>query len=403
LEEQLKKDGEIAPQNPLPEVPVVPIPFDLPADLNAFDPISALSNLPASQNAYQLPEPPQQLPQQQQFFLPFDALPTTAKNQGSPASSADSAALISSIGVSSLDWRLAMPAMASSLSRHLTEAFADSCCFLLPAFEFFRGKMGDLLATVGREDEMSPAQKVSLMAFCAVGARTSPHSVCFSSPSPYIRRMTHAFPCKAVLGISLKPSDAVDHPNAPLLSAGTRRQNASRALYEQAHLRNFEAATTEQATVENLAALLSVLQLTLFAEVTPSKSRPLLTSALSHYRELQDVAESEEDRAAIRRTFGFALYTSDCLISACARRKPLISDEDLRLYFPHNDTKIVVPRIPVDDLLPIVQKLVESMPARETALKSAKHLLGCWTSALQRKFAFLAARKSLFYLLFRTS
>jgi hypothetical protein len=148
----------------------------------------------------------------------------------------------------------------------------------------------------------------------------------------------------------------------------------------------------EQASVENLAALLSLLQLTLFCEVTPSKSRPLLRSALSHYRELQDVAETDEERAGVRKTFGFALFTSDCLIAACARRKPLISDEDLRAYFPHNDTKIVVPRLPFDELLPIVQKLVGSMQARETALRSGKHLLACWVAALQRRYAVLASR-----------
>lgn len=150
----------------------------------------------------------------------------------------------------------------------------------------------------------------------------------------------------------------------------------------------------EEATVENLAALLAVLQLTLFAEVTPSKSRPLLRSALSHYRELQDTASTEEALRSVRRTFGLALYSSDCLVAACARRKPLITNEDLRVYFPHTDTKIVVPRLPGDDLLPMVEKFLASMPARETALKSAKHLLACWTSALQRKFAFLSARTS---------
>ena len=40
----------------------------------------------------------------------------------------------------------------------------------------------------------------------------------------------------------------------------------------------------------------------------PIKSRPLLRSALSHYRDLQDEAETEEERASVRSTFGFAIY-----------------------------------------------------------------------------------------------
>ncbi|BGP40011.1 hypothetical protein JCM10450v2_003991 [Rhodotorula kratochvilovae] len=328
LEEQLAQGGAAAAAIPADA-------FDFPSGINDFKPISALASDPSA------------LPQ---------------------SSNVVAARTNSSIGAHSLDWRLAQPQMASSLSHHLCEAFWESCCFLLPTYEFFRPRMNEFLP--GNEDQLSAAQKVALTTFCAVGARTSPHS--------------------AVLGISLKPEDTVEHPNAPLLSAGTRRQNACKALFDKAHGENYESGTADAATVENLATLMALLQLSLFAEIHPSKSRPLLRSAISHYRELQDAAATEDERAWIRTTFGFAIYTVDCLISTYARRKCHIRDEDLRTYFAH-ETRIIVPRLPFDQLLPIIEKVVKALPEQEKALKTAKHLLACWVCACQRAFVQIVA------------
>lgn len=85
--------------------------------------------------------------------------------------------------------------------------------------------------------------------------------------------------------------------------------------------------------------------------------------------------------------------TADCLISAYARRKCHIADSDLPTYFAHADTKIILPRLPMDSLLPIAQKLVKAISSRESALKSAKHLLACWVCACQRAFVQFAARE----------
>lgn len=188
----------------------------------------------------------------------------------------------------------------------------------------------------------------------------------------------------------------------------------------------------ETPTVEALAALLAVLQMSLCAhasfssrfqfpltllsravtEVQPMKTRPLLRSAVSHYKDLQDAAANEAEAVWIRKTFGFAIYvrmchpflaetlltdsssqTADCLISAYARRKCHIADSDLPTYFAHADTKIILPRLPMDSLLPIAQKLVAAISSRESALKSAKHLLACWVCACQRAFVQFAARE----------
>ncbi|GAA5998999.1 Zn(II)2Cys6 transcription factor [Rhodotorula paludigena] len=266
------------------------------------------------------------------------------------------------IGHRSLDWRLAEPHMAVSLARHLCESFYESCCFLLPTFEWFRPRMSDFLQ--GKAEDLPASLQVAFNAFCAVGARTSPHS--------------------ALLGISLKPEDELDHPNAPLLSAGTRRQNACQVLLDKAYDSNYQQGILETATVENLAALLSILQLALFTEIHPQKSRPLLQCALSHYKELQDSAGSADKEAYVRKCFGFALYTIDCLVSVYSRRKCQIRDDDFSTYFAHTDTKIIVPQLPHDKLQPLVERLTEAIPDRNALLRSAKHLLACWVCACQR-------------------
>lgn len=92
--------------------------------------------------------------------------------------------------------------------------------------------------------------------------------------------------------------------------------------------------------------------------------------------------------------------TADCLISAQARRKCHISDDDLRLYFSR-DTRIVVPRLPTDDLRPVVDKVLAAIPTREAGLKTAKHLLACWVCACQRLFVQIVARESLLHLLLK--
>ncbi|GAA6027174.1 hypothetical protein JCM8097_002455 [Rhodosporidiobolus ruineniae] len=372
--------------------------FDLPSDFSSFDPLSTFSAAaaPAAPTApfasltalpdgftisadptynfddLLLPAPPASAPSQPPTHSAAPAAPVLQSLATSPTSSADSAALVSSIGATSLDWRLAMPQLATSLSRHLTEAFTESCCFLLEPYNFFRSgaTMNELLRLP--DEGLTPAQKVSLAAFCAVGARTSPHS--------------------AVLGISIHPSDTIAHPKAPLLSAGTRRQNACKALIEQAGRLNYEAGTMEHATAENLAALMTMLQLAMFTELEPSKSRPYLQSAVSHYKDLLDAAETEEEQEWLKKTFGFALYTADCLVSALSRRRCFILDSDLATYFSHDATKVVVPRLPNDNLLNIAQKIMHGgMLPLEAALKSCKHLLACWTCACQRAFAQLAA------------
>lgn len=147
----------------------------------------------------------------------------------------------------SLDWRLASPLLAKSLSQHLCEAFLDSCCSHLPAFTYFHDRLPNFR---GDLSQLHASAKVSIAAFCAIGARASPHS--------------------ALLGIASAPDDARIHPQAPLLNAGSRRENACTVLLGQAHTLCYEAGLVDVATRDNLAAILAMMQMTICAFPLPS-------------------------------------------------------------------------------------------------------------------------------------
>lgn len=72
-----------------------------------------------------------------------------------------------------------------------------------------------------------------------------------------------ALASQAVLGITISPEDERSHPNAPLLSAGTRRHSACMAFLAQAHQACFESSLAEEVSVENLAAILSLMQMSI--------------------------------------------------------------------------------------------------------------------------------------------
>lgn len=79
--------------------------------------------------------------------------------------------------------------------------------------------------------------------------------------------LTCAVHPQALLGIKASPDDARDHPEAPLLSAGTRRQSACHVLLAQAHSLCFEQGLMDEAKIENLAAVLALMQMTTFVEL----------------------------------------------------------------------------------------------------------------------------------------
>lgn len=57
---------------------------------------------------------------------------------------------------------------------HFTPAFFDSCCSLLPTFNYFSSRSANYR---GDLSGLSGPAKVAVAAFCAIGARPSVHSV----------------------------------------------------------------------------------------------------------------------------------------------------------------------------------------------------------------------------------
>jgi len=251
--------------------------------------------------------------------------------------------------------------MQSALLRTLCDAFFQSCCFVLPTFSYWRPRV-QLFADPSAK--LTPAQRVARAAFVAVGARTSNHS--------------------ALLGIELAPGDAG-------LAAGRRRENACRSFAQAALRANFEEGLADQATSENLASLLAACQMCLFSELEPRKSRSLHRASLAMFKELSEGAANAQALAELKQTFGFAIYTTDGLISAYSRRVCSVSDSDLRTFF--SQMGIVVPKLPGLELLPALKKLVGQTEAlgRDQALRTALHLVQCWVTTAERTFARLMA------------
>lgn len=83
--------------------------------------------------------------------------------------------------------------------------------------------------------------------------------------------------------------------------------------------------------------------------------------------------------------------TADSLNSAYARRSPLLTDADVSQYSHH--AGIVLPTLPGDDLVAVLRVLLANSINRQSNLKTALHLIQCWSAACQRIFAKLAARE----------
>jgi hypothetical protein len=86
------------------------------------------------------------------------------------------------------------------------------------------------------------------------------------SPHPYD-------PSQALLGIEQFPGDATDHPGAPLLGAGTRRQNACEKLVQHALALGYEHGAMDHATMDNIAALLALVQMSMCESIPSSSER----------------------------------------------------------------------------------------------------------------------------------
>lgn len=319
------------------------------------------------------PRPPPQLPPYDPAALALAQIEAAVPNFAHLADTPDDGQ--SSIGASSLDWRLATPQMASALSQHLCDgefgetrregrrlitrslspAFFESCCFLLPTYNYYRTKIPILK---GQEWQLSPAAKVSCSrSRCAFllltlflkgrsasfsrGRGSHIHSLCPLSPLLFSLSELTSLISQALLGITISPDDEKSHPNAPLLSAGTRRQSACMAFLAQAHQACFESSLAEEVSVENLAAILSLMQMSICES---SARRDCRRSRLIHSAESQSSSSNLASLApsSVQRW----INSATCRIPP--RQRPNDSSSSPRSASPSTPRTLCSPRTPAE-------------------------------------------------------
>lgn len=256
--------------------------------------------------------------------------------------------------------------------------------------------------------------------------------------------------CQALLGIATYPDDSIDHPEAPLLNAGTRRQSACDALVAQALTLGYEEGLVDVPTRDNLAALLALIQMMM---CEPSRAFPTYAATLTlpiyshrtvrlsllflrnHSADLHFASQEPEEveivpascggtlqRAAgcrchggregqyqaklcsrdLRKLSCFVGTTShpadalsqyaDSGTSAWGRKACVISPTELNDYF--GDAGIVVPQLPHDDLLPVLENLLGTAESTPKSFPTAVHLVSCWTCQCQRMFAAMSCSRT---------
>ncbi|GAA5989890.1 hypothetical protein JCM11641_001962 [Rhodosporidiobolus odoratus] len=274
----------------------------------------------------------------------------------------------SNLGASSSDWRLAIPTLASSLSIHLIDASMHSCCFHLPAFHAFAP---DVPYYKDNIDSLDIASQVVVGILTSLGARASPHSALLGVAGPDIENG------KASLEV--------------VLSAGLRRENAWRAIVDQATELCSKPEVLQVPTARNAKTLVAFVQMLMLAEAKPKTARFFLRTAMGVFRDMQhsDLAPSEID--AIKAVVGPTLFESDSRIAAFLSMPVLISDEDLCEYF--DGTGVHVPDLAVEDLGPLLDDIFDPAkgPVTRVKLDHALALTGYFVCAVQRCFSSISA------------
>ncbi|GJN92545.1 hypothetical protein Rhopal_005575-T1 [Rhodotorula paludigena] len=268
------------------------------------------------------------------------------------------------------EWKLVRSAMGQMLVVHLVQSFFASCCAYLPAFYGWHERRNWILHNI---DTLDPASRVAVAAFCAMGARASPHS--------------------AILGISLpspSPTDWFEQASA----AGVRREQACRALHQQAMDLVHLLGITYDVSRENLEALMVMSQLLIFNELVPRRSRAMILSAIGQYKELQDSAASPETKDDTLKHIGLPILICDAVTSAYARKKPLITKSDLVQHFPSF--------VPPDPRKENIQSLLQAClrdnlsptgSLTHDGITKATEIVHSWLAQGQRLFAESAAYK----------
>ena len=86
------------------------------------------------------------------------------------------------------------------------------------------------------------------------------------------------------------------------------------------------------------------------------------------------------------------LQYADSGTSAWGRKDCVISPAQLEDYF--GGAGIVIPQLPHDDLLPVLEALLGAAQSTPTSFPTAVHLVSCWTCQCQRMFAAMSCSRS---------
>ncbi|ORY55970.1 hypothetical protein BCR35DRAFT_309949 [Leucosporidium creatinivorum] len=296
-----------------------------------------------------------------------------AQNINSPLVWGGTIADFSGIGEHSLDWQLARPQLAKALSLHLIHSFFSSCCSFLPIFDPWHNRLPEICEHI---DHLDPANQVAVSAFCAMGARASPHS--------------------AFLGVhEVGPADPDTHiANHAARAAGVRREQACRSL----HVRTYDLCNDldiqHDASPVNFEALMVELQMLIFNELIPRKSRTLVRLAFGQFQDLQNSTLADEIKHELARAYSLPLFTCDAITSAYARKVPIITVADCRQYL----RGLSIPDFGVDLLQRNMEKHIPPTLPKGTltheVLVHATHEVHAWLGQAQRTFAEMAVHRS---------
>ncbi|KAK4058638.1 hypothetical protein OIO90_000082 [Microbotryomycetes sp. JL221] len=263
----------------------------------------------------------------------------------------------------SAEARARQPALRQSFVLHLLEQFFSACCASLHSFKPWHTKIEALFNV----NTLDAAERVAVATFCAIGARTTPHS--------------------ALLGVS----DLVTPDLSAIAMSGIRREQACRALNAEALDLYERLAIADDVSYKSLEATLVVMQNCIFNELVPRRSRTMVRTALGQYKDLFDAAKSDAERQSLVMQYGMSILHGDSVTSAYARRNPLITGGDLAIYF----RGIGMPDLTSDNLSHQISSVLPSNAEPDhTALFKVTIVVLRWILQTLREFSSIASPRS---------
>ncbi|KAK4702003.1 hypothetical protein P7C70_g4221, partial [Phenoliferia sp. Uapishka_3] len=273
------------------------------------------------------------------------------------------------LGAQSVDWKLALPAMARELTSHLVDSSLAACFARLPAFTMLIRRLIpydlDSLAD-------SPLQ-VTIAVLCAMGARSSPHS--------------------ALLGIPLPDNNSASA--ALLLTIGDRREKACRALSTLAWEKTWESNCLLGGKGESkgrpaLEAIIGLAHFMILENIRMKDTRWLVRIAVGLYEDLQ--FDGDEDRRNLRLEIGPLLFGGDAILSAQLGVPCLLSQPQLAEFFDPSG-KVGLEIVDLRNARQGLSRIINGLSNRRlsrTSIEDALDGISTWTNGVQRTFAMLA-------------